>query len=504
MAATTVELEGTPVDRAMIMMTMAGTAMLYSLTMTMVNITLPQLQGALSASQDQISWVITLNVLATAVATPLTGPLVAMFGRRQVLLFCTASFTLATLACGFSTSLESLLFFRVLQGLLGAPLVPLSQAILLQSYPRAMHAKVNGIYGMSVVVGPALAPSLGGYLAQAYDWRFVFFMMMPLGILALLGNLRWVRDGGRLNNVKFDYAGFTLFSIAIVCLQLLLDRGEREDWFESLYMISLFSFMAIAFYMFITNSFFQAQPYINPKIFLNRNYMIGVFLVFIYGALNFTPLVLLPGLLQNLKGYPDTLIGQVLAMRGVGMIVGFFFAARMGRLDPRIGMVLGMGSIGVSGVAMSLYDLNVTLESVSWASALQGFGCGVLWVPLSVITFSTMPQNLFPDASAFFHLLRSLGTSVFVALSVMLLIRTSKMSYSEMAESVSPYEERLDFPSVIGSGAVDWTNSLGGLSAEITRQSAMIGYDNAFYFYALTCLMALPVLSMVKMNKPDK
>jgi len=153
---------------------------------------------------------------------------------------------------------------------------------------------------------------------------------------------------------------------------------------------------------------------------------------------------------------------------------------------------------------MSLYDLNVTLESVSWASALQGFGCGVLWVPLSVITFSTMPQNLFPDASAFFHLLRSLGTSVFVALSVMLLIRTSKMSYSEMAESVSPYEERLDFPSVIGSGAVDWTNSLGGLSAEITRQSAMIGYDNAFYFYALTCLMALPVLSMVKMNKPDK
>ena len=501
MTATTVEFEASPGQRALIMMTMAGTTMLYSLTMTMVNITLPQLQGALSASQDQISWVVTLNVLATAIATPLTGSVVAMFGRRRVLLFCTSGFTLATLLCGFSTSLESLLFFRVLQGLLGAPLVPLSQATLLQSYPREMHAKVNGIYGMSVVVGPAIAPSLGGYLSQAYDWRFVFFLMLPLGILAIIGNLKWVRDGGRLDNVKFDYIGFTLFSITVVCLQLLLDRGEREDWFDSLFILSLTTSMAMAFYMFVTNTFFAEQPYINPKIFLNRNYVIGVFLVFVYGSLNFTPLVLLPPLLQNLKGYPDTLIGMVLAMRGVGMILGFFVAARMGKLDPRVGMVLGMGCIGLSGWAMSLYDLNVTLEAVSWASALQGFGCGVLWVPLAVITFSTMPTHLFPDASAFFHLLRNLGTSVFVALSVMLLIRTSKVSYAEMAETVTPFDERLRFPGVIGEGVVDWTTSLGRLSAEITRQSAMIGYDNAFYFYALTCLVSLPVLSLVTMKK---
>ena len=487
--------------RFLLLVTMAGTTMLYSLTMTLVNIILPQLQGALSVSQEQISWVVTLNVLATAIATPLTGSLVAIFGRRFVLIFCSASFTVATLACGFADSLEALIFFRVLQGAVGAPLVPLSQATLLQSYPRNMHAKVNGVYGMAVVLGPALAPSIGGYLSEVYDWRWVFFMMVPLGVLAVIGNWKFVKDAGREIGSKFDYLGFMLFSVSIVCLQLVLDRGEREDWLESIYIITLLSFMATAFYMFIVNTGFTKQPYITPHIFLNRNYVIGIVLCFVYGSLNFTPLVLLPAMLQNLQGYPDILIGWVLAMRGVGMIIGFFIAARMGGVDPRVGMILGMGCIGVSGWLMSLYDLNVTLEAVSWASGLQGFGCGILWVPLAVITFSTMPNNLFPAASAFFHLLRNLGTSIFVALSVTLLIRTSKISYSELVENLNPYAEHLKFPNVIGEGVTEWTGDLARLSFEITRQSLMIGYDNAFYFYALTCLVALPILSLVRIKK---
>ncbi|MBH67060.1 MAG: MFS transporter [Rhodospirillaceae bacterium] len=487
--------------RLLLLIVMAGTTMLYSLTMTLVNIILPQLQGALSASQDQISWIITLNVLATAIATPLTGSVVALFGRRAVLIFCSASFTLATFACGLCDSLEGLIFFRVLQGAVGAPLVPLSQATLLQSYPRHMHARVNAIYGMSVVVGPALAPSLGGYLSEIYDWRWVFFMMVPLGLFATIGNLRYVKDDGRQAGSKFDYLGFTFFSAAIVCLQLVLDRGEREDWLDSLYIISLLTFMAVSFYMFVVNTGFSSQPYIDPRIFLNRNYVIGILLCFVYGSLNFTPLVLLPAMLQNLQGYPDLLIGWILAMRGIGMIVGFMIAAPMGRLDPRVGMILGMGLIGLSGWLMSLYDLNVTLSAVSWASALQGFGCGILWVPLAVITFSTTPVVLFPAASAFFHLLRNLGTSVFVALSVTLLIRTSKVSYSELTEKLNPFEERLSIPAVIGEGSIDWTANLSLLAKEVSRQSLMIGYDNVFYFYALTCLFSLPVLSFITMRK---
>ena len=497
------QLDNSRMSRFMLLIVMAGTTMLYSLTMTLVNIILPQLQGAMSASQDQISWIITLNVLATAIATPLTGSLVSLFGRRFVLIFCSASFTLATLACGMCDSLESLIFFRVLQGAVGAPLVPLSQATLLQSYPRDMHARVNAIYGMSVVVGPALAPSLGGYLSEMYDWRWVFFMMVPLGFLATLGNLKYVKDDGKQVGSRFDYLGFTLFSLAIICLQLVLDRGEREDWLDSIYITSLLTFMAISFYMFVVNTGFSAQPYINPKIFLNRNYVVGVLLVFVYGSLNFTPLVLLPSMLQSLKGYPDLLIGWILAMRGVGMIIGFGMAARMGRLDPRVGMILGMGTIGFSGWLMSLYDLNVTLTAVSWASAIQGFGCGILWVPLAVITFSTMPTNLFPAASAFFHLLRNLGTSVFVALSVTLLIRTSKVTYAELTEKLNPYEERLSIATVVGEGPIDWVTSLPRLAVEVARQSSMIGYDNVFFFYALTCLFSLPVLSFVTIKKVE-
>ena len=195
--------------RLLLLIVMAGTTMLYALSMTLVNIILPQLQGALSATQEQISWVITLNVLATAIATPLTGSLVSMFGRRPVLILCSSCFTFATLACGFCDSLETLLIFRVIQGASGAPLMPLCQATLLQSYPRELHAKVNGVFGMAIVVGPALAPSLGGYLSETYSWRWVFFMMFPLGLMAVIGNWKVVSDAGRGRSRKsFFYRNF--------------------------------------------------------------------------------------------------------------------------------------------------------------------------------------------------------------------------------------------------------------------------------------------------------
>ena len=307
-----------PAYKVLVLITMALSAMLYSLTITMVNVALPQLQGALGATQEQIAWVVTLNVVATAVVTPLSGTLVAILGQRRLLIWCVVGFTASTMACAAANSLESLLFFRVLQGALGAPLVPMSQAIILQTWPREEHAKANGFMGMSVVIGPAIAPSLGGYLAEEYDWRWVFLMMLPLGVATLFGVLRWIRDGGRRADFRFDFAGFTLFSISIISLQLILDRGEQNDWFDSTLIISLAVLMVMSFYMFVINNCFNEQPFINPRLFANQNYVIGLIMVFVYGSLNFTPLVLLPPLLQNLKGYPDGLIGIVLAMRGVG------------------------------------------------------------------------------------------------------------------------------------------------------------------------------------------
>ncbi len=491
-----------PAYKVLVLVTMALSAMLYSLTITMVNVALPQLQGALGATQDQVAWVVTLNVVATAVFTPLTGTLVALFGQRRLLIWCVIGFTAATLACAGSSTLGALLFFRIMQGALGAPLVPMAQAIILQTWPREDHARANGFMGMSVVIGPAIAPSLGGYLAEEYDWRWVFLMMLPLGVLTFFGVWRWIRDGGRNPEFRFDFAGFTLFSITIVSLQLILDRGERLDWFDSPFIISATILMLVALCMYLANSVFIEQPFIRPGLFTNRNYVIGLILVFVYGSLNFTPLVLLPPLLQNLKGYPDGLIGIVLAMRGIGMVAGFFVAARMGKIDPRAGLLIGMVCVGASGWAMSLYDLNIGMWGLAWPSILQGFGCGVMWVPLSIVTFSTLSPQMLPDGSALFHLLRNLGTSLFVAFSVFLLVRTSKIRYSEMAETITPFAERLVFRDAVVVGGQDWTGSLFRLSSEILRQSSMIGYNNCFYFYALTCFATLPMLAMVTLKKP--
>lgn len=489
--------------RYAVLITMAGAAMLYSLTITIVNIALPQLQGALSASQDQISWVVTLNVVATAVATPLTGWLVAMLGQKRLLIWCVVGFTLSSVACAAVGSLGGLLFFRILQGVFGAPLVPLAQAIILQTWPRELHAKANSYMGFSVVIGPAIAPTLGGYLAEEYNWRWVFLLIVPLGVATFMGVLAYIREGGKTGPIKFDFLGFALFSIVIVSLQLTLDRGERMDWFDSTFIITTTMVMALAFYMFVVNSCFTAKPFIDPGLFTSGNYVIGLLLVFIYGSLNFTPLVLLPSLLQNLKGYPDTLIGIVLAARGVGMVIGFWTAARMSRMDPRVGLLVGMICVGISGWALAIVDLNVGIWELSWVGVLQGFGCGLMWVPLSVVAFSTLPAAKLPEAAALFHLLRNLGTSLYVAMTVFLLVRTSKVRYSEMAGTISPFEERLAFPGGTGASSADWMGSLGGLAAEVGRQSTMIGYNNCFYLYALTCFATLPLLAFVTIRRKD-
>ncbi len=484
--------------RYAVLITMAMAAMLYSLTITIVNIALPQLQGALSASQDQISWVVTLNVVATAVATPLTGSLVARLGQKRLLIWCVIGFTISSLACAAVNSLSAILFLRVLQGVFGAPLVPLAQAIILQTWPRELHAKANGYMGFSVVIGPAIAPTLGGYLAEEYNWRWIFLLIVPLGVAVFFGILAYIKEGGKTGRVRFDALGFALFSIVIVSLQLILDRGERMDWYDSGFILSLTVIMGLAAYMYVANSWFVEEPFINPRLFTSRNYVIGLILVFIYGSLNFTPLVLLPSLLQNLKGYPDTLIGIVLAARGVGMVIGFWVAARMGRLDPRVGLSLGMLCVGVSGWGLAVIDLDVGLWELSRVGILQGFGCGLMWVPLSVVAFSTLPPKMLPDGAALFHLLRNLGTSLYVALSVFLLVRTSRISYAEMTETVTVFSDRLFFPSDTGTAAVAWIDSLPFLASEVGRQSAMIGYNNCFYFYAATCLATIPLLLAVR------
>ena len=479
--------------------TMATT--LYGMTVLIVSVVLPQMQGTLSATPDQISWVMTFNILATAVVTPLTGWLTAQFGWRQVMLNGVLGFLVATMLCGQADTLESLIVYRVLQGGFGAPLVPLSQTILLDTFPRRQHGLVTSIFGMGVVVGPIIGPIYGGYLSELYNWRWAFFMIVPLGVVGYLGLWAFLTDGGRKSQTSFDWTGFLTLSAAIACLQLVLDRAERLDWFESTEIIIEAAFGGLAFYVFIVYSLTARNPLLNFRHLLNRNYALGLVIVFIYGMLNFTPMVMLPPMLKGLAGYPESVIGMLLGARGAGAMLGFFLAMWVGKLDPRIGMSIGFVMLAWSGWYMMGFDTNVTGFDVALTSAVQGLAVGLLWVPLTIATFASIESRHLAETMSVFHLLRNIGSSIFIALSVTILVRTSSMNYARLTEFISPFNRLLEFPENLRSLDIGDVSGLAAISIELDRQADMIGFLNAFGAFTLASLLAIPLVLLAR--KPD-
>jgi DHA2 family multidrug resistance protein len=488
-------------QRTLVLLTVSLCTMLYSLTVTIVNVTLPQLQGALSATPDQVAWVVTLNLVATAVVTPVTGWLVARFGQRQVMVWSVAGFTVSSLLCATATALAPLLLYRIGQGAFGAPLVPLSQAIVVATYPPERRAMAQGWFGVAVVLGPALGPVVGGYLAEAYNWRWVFLLLVPLCLAAQVMVLAFIEERGRQAEARLDWTGFLALSIAVTCLQLVMDRGERLDWFDSTEILLLAALMALSGWVFLAHTFTAARPFITPRLFLDRNFTVGLVIVFVYGMLNFTPITLLPPLLQNLKGYPDSLIGFLLAMRGAGLVMGFFLAGQMGRLDPRVGLTIGLGLVAWSGVLLMRFELGTSVDELAWMGFIQGLGCGLMWVPLSIVVFASLPPQRLPEASAIFHLLRNFGSSIFISISVMAAARTGRINYAELSEHLTPLNEALHWPWAMGARTLEDLPGLMEMAGEVSRNAQLIGYLNAFLLYTLAAFAAMPFLLLVKITR---
>ena len=484
-----------PARRLLIMSAVILGSTLYSTTLLIASTLLPQMQGAMGATSDEIAWAMTFNILATAVVTPLTGWLVSRFGRRNVMTTAILGFTIATWACGASDSLEMLVFWRVLQGGIGAPVIPLSQAVLLDSFPRRQAGMVTSVFGMAVVIGPVIGPTLGGYLAQSYSWRWAFYMLVPVGLIAWAGlRATLPRDSGT-GRLRLDWTGFLTLSAAVSCVQLVLARGQRLDWFESNEIVVETVLASLALFMFIAHSITAERPFLDPRLLRDPNYALGLVLVTIYGMLNFTPVVLLPSLLQQYAGYPDQIIGGILGARGVGATIGFFLAIFVGKLDPRIGMALGFGLLAASGYWLMHLDLNVGMTTLALNSVIQGIGIGVFWVPLTIFTLATLETRLMPEAMALFHLLRNIGSSFFISVCVAEIVRAQGENYSRLSAMISPYNRALDLPWVTGAWATDTAPGLARLAKEINRQAAMIGYTNAFaYFTAASAVAILFVL----------
>ena len=494
-------VEARPVPRGLILMTASMCTMLYAVTITIVNVVLPQLQGALSATPEQVSWVVTFNVIATAVVTPAAGWMVSRWGHRNVLIWSIVGFSISSLLCATADSLVPLLIYRVGQGAFGAPLMPLSQALIVAVYPKERQAFAQGVFGVSVVIGPAIAPALGGYLAEAYNWRFVFILILPMCAMTLVAAWLWLRDTGSRSAIRLDWTGFLLFSVVITCVQLMMDRGEREDWLDSYEIWSYMVLIAVALWMFLVHTLTTDNSFFNVQLFKDRNFSIGIFLVFIYGMLNITPTVMIPTMLQNLMGYPDSMIGIILASRGAGMALGFLVVAKIGKFDPRIGMIIGITAIGLSALNMALFTLDVDPWTVAWNAILHGIGSAILWVPLSMVTFATLPVSLLPDASSIFHLLRNFGSSIFISVCVLTVSRTGKISYSELSENITAFSDVLRFQQVMGHWSFDTVEGLSALGSEVSRQALMVGYSNSFLLYSLVSFAAIPLMLMVKIKR---
>jgi MFS transporter, DHA2 family, multidrug resistance protein len=488
--------------RVLIMAAVILGSTLYSTTLLVASGMLPQMQGSMAATTDEIAWSTTFNILATAIVTPMAGFFVANLGRRRVMLFAVGGFTVVTFLCGQAESLETLVLWRIMQGGLGAPVVPISNGLVLDCFPRRHAGVVSSIFGMAaVVLGPVLGPTLGGILAETYSWRYAFYMIVPVGVVGFIALWLAMPKEPLGAGARLDWIGFVSLSLTLGCLQLVLSRGQRLDWYESSEIILETTLAALAFYIFVVHSATARRPFLSPRLLRDRNYALGLVLVLTYGMLNFTPLVLLPSLLQTHMGYPESTIGLIIAFRGLGGTIGFLFAMFIGRLDPRIGMTMGFGLLALSGIWLMELDLNVGTTDLQLNSLVQGLATGIVWVPLSVMAFSTLDHRFMSEGMAVFHLLRNIGSSLFISLSFAMVVQSTGANYSRMTEFITPYNRVMSLPWAMGAWTIETMPGLARLAREINRQAAMIGYLNAFSLYTATSIAAIAIVWLARRKR---
>ena len=359
--------------RGLITLTVMLATIMQALDTTIANVALPHMQGSVGATQDQISWVLTSYIVASAIFMPLTGFLSGRFGRKRIFIASVVGFTLTSMLCGAAQSLGQIVAFRFLQGVFGASLVPLSQAVMLDSYPREKHGSAMALWGVGVMIGPILGPSLGGWLTEYYSWRWVFYINLPFGVLAWLGLSAFLQESPLDRQRRFDLPGFALLSLGIGALQMMLDRGESLDWFASAEVVTEAVLCVLALYLFTVHIFTHEHPFIEPGLLRDRNFALGLVFIFVVGIILLATMALLPPFLQGLMGYPIIDIGLLLAPRGLGTMAAMMVVGRLsGKVDPRALILLGLGLISLSLWRMSLFSLDTRGPDIVGTGIIQG------------------------------------------------------------------------------------------------------------------------------------
>ncbi len=490
-------------NRAAITVSIMLATIMQGVDTTIANVALPHIQGSLSASQDQIAWVLTSYIVAAAIMTPLTGWLAGRFGIRYVFLISVIGFTVASALCGSATSLVQIVLYRLLQGICGAALVPLSQSVLLQINPPERHAQAMAVWGIGVMLGPIVGPALGGWLTDNYNWRWVFYINLPVGVLSALGIFLFIRQARPAHREAFDFFGFLSLSIAIGALQMLLDRGELKDWFGSTEICIEAALSALALYLFIVHTATAGErSFLNRDLLKDANFVGGVVLMFLMGVILNGTLALLPTMLQDLLNYPVVTTGLVTAPRGIGTMIAMFGVARLsGRVDTRLLIFVGLVLTGLSLWQMTGWSLYMGMSPVVLSGLLQGFGMGFIFTPLSIVTFSTLSRQSLTQGTAIFSLMRNIGGSVGISLVEMLLVENTQVVHSRLIEGLRPDNPLARPPFMPAPYSLNIPSGIAALNAEATRQATMVAYIDDYKFMMIVIIACLPLLLLLRRSR---
>lgn len=487
------------INRTAITLCVSIATLMQALDTTIANVALPHIQGSVAASPDQIAWVLTSYITAAAIMTPPTGYLASRFGLKRLFLVAVAGFTVASMLCGVAQSLTQIVLFRILQGAFGAALVPLSQSVLINLYPRERQGSAMALFGLGVMAGPILGPVIGGWLTDNYSWRYVFYINLPIGVLCFLGLSVFLPETGRQANARLDWFGFAALSVAIGALQIMLDRGEQKDWFSS-GEIWIEAIVAVsAFYLFLVHTFTSQKPFVRPALFRDRNFVAGSLFIAIVGLTYYASLALQPPYLQNLMDYPVVTSGLVMGPRGIGTMAAMLVVGRLtGRIDTRLLLFIGLALTAWAFYAMTGWTPDVSEREIIVVGVVQGAGLGFLFPPLSAVALATLPPDWRTEGAGIYNLSRNIGSSVGISIVNALLVSNTQVNHADIATHVTAVNRAFHDPTIMQFWNPVTAAGRAALDSVITHQAQIIAYIDDYKLLMIATLAVIPLLIVFK------
>jgi len=467
---------------------------------TIATVALPYMQGSMSASADEITWVLTSYVAASAVMTAPVGWMAHRFGRKALFIACLIGFTATSMMCGAAQSLGQIVVFRIVQGMCGAAMVPLSQATMLDIYPFEQRAQAMAIFGIGIMVGPIMGPTLGGWLTDAYNWRWVFYINLPLGIIAVVGLAIFMPRSPVRPDLRFDWMGFAVLALGIGALQMMLDRGQDQDWFTSPEIITEAVLAGLGFYLFIVHMLTAEKPFLPTAVFRDRNFAAAALMMFSTGMVLLATTALLSLYLQNLADYPVSTAGLALAPRGVGTMVAMLLAARLANyIDQRLLMAFGLLLLGWNLQRMSGWTPDVSGLEFTAGLVTQGFAMGFIFNPMTVMAFTTLPAHLRGDATAVQNLARNIGAAIGISITSSTLVHNTQVMHADLVAGITRFDRTLQGAGA-ATGLLDPLTGHGSalLDQMVNRQAEIIAYSDDFWMMSFVVILPLLLLLLMR------